>query len=148
MFWSIALDVLMVSLLAACIATTAILNRRLTGLRGDSAELEKLARVFQEATDRADHGVSGLKLSAQSLQERIEQARALVDDLQFLMERGGSVADRLEESVRSAKRADPRPKLAPAAGGAEPAGPRPGRPTGQPRSAAELHLLAAMRAHG
>jgi hypothetical protein len=147
-FWNIALDVLMVSLLAACIVTTVILNRRLTGLRGDSAELEKLARMFQEATDRADHGVSGLKLSAQSLQERIDQARSLVDDLQFLLERGGSLADRLEDGVRAAKRADVRPKPAQAPGGAEPARVRPARSNGQPRSAAELHLLAAMRAHG
>jgi hypothetical protein len=147
-FWNIALDVLMVSLLAVCIATTVILNRRLTGLRGDSAELEKLARVFQEATDRADHGVSGLKLSAQSLQERIDQARTLADDLQFLLERGGSLADRLEDGVRAAKRADVRPKLAQASGGAEPTRPRPAKNGGQPRSAAELHLLAAMRAHG
>jgi hypothetical protein len=146
--WNIALDVLMVALLAACIATTVILNRRLTGLRGDSVELEKLARMFQEATDRADNGVSGLKLSAQSLQERIDQARTVVDDLQFLIERGGSLADRLEDGVRAAKRADVRPKLAPASGGAEPPRSRPAKAGGQPRSAAELHLLAAMRAHG
>lgn len=76
MFWTFALDVLMAALLAASIATTVILNRRLTGLRGDNAELEKLTRSFQEATDRADHGVSGLKVSAQSLQERMDQARA------------------------------------------------------------------------
>lgn len=148
MLWTLALDILMSLLLSGCIVTTVILNRRLTQLRGDSAELEKLTRSFQEATDRADHGVSGLKLSAQSLQERAEQARALVDDLQFLIERGGSLADRLEDGVRATKRADVRAKPAPVTAGAEAARPRHHRPTTPPRSAAELHLLAAMRAHG
>lgn len=148
MLWTFALDVLIVALLAACIATTVVLNRRLTGLRGDSAELEKLTRSFQEATDRADHGVSGLKVSAESLQERMDQARALVDDLQFLLERGGTLADRLEDGVRAAKRPDVRAKAAPTMSNGEGARPRANRPASPPRSAAELHLLAAMRAHG
>jgi biopolymer transport protein ExbB/TolQ len=141
--WTVALDVLMVVLLASSIATTFVLNRRLTSLRGDRAELEKLTRVFREATDRADHGVVGLKVSAQSLQERMEAARALAADLEFLIERGGGIADRLEAEVRAAKRLEPRAKPSAPANNDARAKPREGPP--QPRSAAERHLLAALR---
>jgi hypothetical protein len=143
MTWTVALDALMAVLLAISIATTIVLNRRLNILRGDRAELEKLTQNFREATDRADHGVVGLKVSAQSLQDRIESARALADDLEFLIERGGGIADRLEAEVRAARRPEMRAKpLAPASNDARPK-PREGLP--QPRSAAERHLLAALR---
>jgi biopolymer transport protein ExbB/TolQ len=137
--WTLALDALMAVLLAISIATTIVLNRRLNILRGDRAELEKLTQDFREATDRADHGVVGLKVSAQSLQERIESARTLADDLEFLIERGGGIADRLEAEVRAARRPEVRAKpLAPANNDAR-AKPRESPP--QPRSAAERHLL-------
>lgn len=142
--WSLILDLLVAALLAACIAASLVLDRRLTRLRGDSGELAKLTRSFQEATERADHGASALKGSAQALQERLDAARALVEDLQFLIERGGSVADRIENEIRAARRVEvgPRP-LATAGLDATPSRP-PGRTTA-PRSAAELHLLATLR---
>lgn len=143
--WSLVLDLLVAALLAACIVASLILDRRLARLRGDSGELEKLTRSFQEATDRADHGASALKGSAEALQERLDAARALVEDLQFLIERGGSVADRIENEIRSARRIDAGPRLvAPAAAGAKPS--RGAGRTTAPRSAAELHLLATLRA--
>lgn len=153
MQWTIALDLLMAALLAACIVTTIVLDRRLRGLRGDSAQLQQLTHDFREATDRADHGVTGLKVSAQVLQERIDAARSLADDLQFLLERGGSLADRLEADVRAARRPEPRAQPA-APVGAHPSATHPSARSNAraaapaPRSAAELHLLAAMRAHG
>lgn len=148
MTWTVAIDLVTAALLAACIVTTILLDRRLRGLRGDSAQLAQLTSDFREATDRADQGVSGLKVSAQALQERIDAARALADDLQFLIERGGGLADRLESEVRAARNAQPRTHAAQPASAAA-GGRSGGRATsGAPRSAAELHLLAAMRAHG
>jgi biopolymer transport protein ExbB/TolQ len=143
MIWTLALDALMAVLLATSIATTIVLNRRLNVLRDHRAELEKLTQNFREATDRADHGVVGLKVSAQSLQERIESARALADDLEFLIERGGGIADRLEAEVRAARRPEVRAKsLAPASIDARA---KSRESPAQPRSAAERHLLAALR---
>lgn len=144
MTWTLALDALIAVLLATSIATTVVLNRRLNVLRDHRAELEKLTQNFRDATDRADHGVVGLKVSAQSLQERIESARALADDLEFLIERGGGIADRLETEVRAARRPEVRAKsLAPAASIDARAKTR--ESPAQPRSAAERHLLAALR---
>jgi biopolymer transport protein ExbB/TolQ len=142
MTWTVALDLLMAVLLATSIATTIVLSRRLSNMRADRAELEKLTQHFREATDRADHGVSGLKISAQSLQERIDAAKTLADDLQFLIERGGGIADRLEAEVRAARRPDTRARseITPS----NDSRPKP-RDLPQPRSAAERHLLAALR---
>ena len=142
MTWTVALDLLMAVLLATSIATTIVFSRRLNSMRADRAELEKLTQHFREATDRADHGVLGLKTSAQSLQERIEAARGLADDLQFLIERGGGIADRLEAEVRAARR--PEARARPAATAGNDARPKT-REIPQPRSAAERHLLAALR---
>jgi biopolymer transport protein ExbB/TolQ len=143
MTWTLALDALMAVLLPTSIATTIVLNRRLNVLRDHRAELEELTQNFREATDRADHGVVGLKVSAQSLQERIESARALADDLEFLIERGGGIADRLEAEVRAARRPEVRAKsLAPASIDARA---KTSESPAQPRSAAERHLLAALR---
>lgn len=142
--WSLVLDALVAVLLAACIAAALILERRLASLRADRSELEKLMRGFQDATDRADHGVSGLKVSAQTLQERIDAARALAEDLQFLIERGGAAADRLENEIRAARRQEARTRTPSPGTGAT--GSTPARPGALPRSAAELHLIKTMRA--
>lgn len=152
--WTIVLDALVAVLLIATIATSVVLNRRIASLRNDRAELEKLTQGLQMATDRADVGVSGLKVSAQTLQARLESARALADDLQFLIERGGKIADRLENDVRAAKRVEPRPStqstptLAAVAGVgvASARAPQSAATAAEPRSAAERHLLAALRA--
>jgi Domain of unknown function (DUF6468) len=170
MTWTLVLDLAMALLLAASIATGITMNRRLAGLRADRAELETLAENFREATRRADDGIAGLKVSAQALQERIGEAQGLADDLQFLIERGGGLADRLETGVRALRRnevrsretpAEPaivpaaealsKPRLA-AAGKNDDAGAR-ARPkahpaAAEPRSEAERHLLAALRGRG
>jgi hypothetical protein len=142
MTWTVALDLLVAVLLATSIATMIILSRRLSNMRADRAELEKLAQHFHEATDRADHGVAGLKISVESLQERIDAARTLADDLRFLMERGGAIADRLESEVRAARRPETRARPEPTP--SSDSRPKP-RDLPQPRSAAERHLLAALR---
>ncbi len=162
MTWTLALDLVMTLLLAATIVATVMLNRRLNGLRDARTELESLADRFQASTSRADEGVAGLKLKAQSLQELVETARVLSSDLEFLIERGGGIADRLEADVRAARRPDARPDVTagvanaagPAAAGMAPsrsASIAPGGTRARPRENAELrseaerHLMAALR---
>ncbi len=52
---------------------------------------------------RASESVGLLRVNADELQNRIDSAQELRDDLQFLIERGGGTADRLEEKVRAAR---------------------------------------------
>ncbi|MFQ5784692.1 MAG: DUF6468 domain-containing protein [Alphaproteobacteria bacterium] len=96
---TLVLDGVIVVLLAATIAYCVILNRRLGELRGGHAEFIKLVESFNAATERAETSIAGLReASAEKggiLDQRIEAAQALCDDLSFLVERGERVADRL-----------------------------------------------------
>src|SRR5258706_6700612 len=103
-----------------------MLNRRLSGLRSNEAELEALIHSFGEACARAEAGVKTLRTAtdeATRLQQYLDRSQALRDDLSFLLDRGSNLADRLEGGVRSARtEVQGRPAPAPAARGAEPRG--------------------------
>jgi ABC-type transporter Mla subunit MlaD len=100
---ALMLDILLAVLLAVTIGYAIVLNRRLGALRRDRSELEALAASFTEATSRADASVGKLAKNAAELQARIDQARSLADDLEFLTGRGEKTADRLEQAVRAGR---------------------------------------------
>lgn len=104
MIFSLVLDILLAILLAVTIAYAVTLNRKLGVLRQDRAELERLTQNFGESTRRAEESIGRLRATADTLQERIDKAQALRDDLAFLADRGGSTADRLEDLVRAARK--------------------------------------------
>ncbi len=140
--FSLALDVLVAVLLVITIGYAMVLNRRLGRLRRDKSELEKLAATFGRATERAEESIGKLKKTADALKERIDNAQALRDDLAFLIDRGGSAADRLEETVRAARKegaSRPRPGLKKPAAAA-------GNGKISPKSTAERELLKALQA--
>lgn len=97
---ALLLDSLIVLLLVATIAYCVILNRRLGELRGSQGEFVKLIESFNAATVRAEASISRLREVGEekgaALDDRVETARALCDDLVFLVERGSRLADRLE----------------------------------------------------
>ncbi|GAB6054240.1 hypothetical protein JCM17960_30600 [Magnetospira thiophila] len=108
---SLFLDVLVAVLLALTIGYAVVLNRRLAVLRQDRDELERLATEFASATVRADEGVRRLKATADELgammDSRIVKAEGLKEDLMFLIDRGDTVADKLESTVRSTRKEMP-----------------------------------------
>lgn len=101
------LDGLLAILLVATIIYCALLYRRLGQLRKGQSELPGMVAEFNQATERAAAGIAGLKQTAQetgqALQERIDAAQSLADDLRFLAEQGERLADRLEGSIRGAR---------------------------------------------
>ena len=101
---SLILDIVLAVLLIVTIGYAVVLNRRLGALRHNKEELERLARGFVETTSRAESGIGELKSMTDILQERIERAESLRDDLVFLTDRGNTAADRLEGVVVFAKR--------------------------------------------
>lgn len=110
---SLMLDLLLAVLLVITIGYAMSLNKRLGMLRQDKEDLEKLASTFANATLRAEEGVGKLKNTAEQLQQRVDKAQSLRDDLVFLIDRGGSAADRLEDTVRTARKhgdISPRPQ--------------------------------------
>jgi len=63
--------------------------------------------AFNDATARAEAGIPKLRRAAEeagsTLQERVEKAQSLRDDLAFMIERADAMANRLEGSVRTAR---------------------------------------------
>ena len=103
--FSLILDIVIAVLLVATIAYAFLLNRRLAGLRRDKRELESLAATFGQATIRAEESIAKLKFTVSTLNDRVDRAEALRDDLAFLVDRGSRAADQLEEAIRRARKA-------------------------------------------
>jgi hypothetical protein len=101
--YSLILDFLVAILLVVTIAFAFILNKRLGKLRGDRKAFEKLAETFGDSTSRAEEGISALHQTTNVLQERLDKAQALKDDLTFMIERGDRTADKLEKLVRATR---------------------------------------------
>jgi len=101
---TLIVDLLVAGLLLATLSYCIVLNRRLAALRDDKGELRDLIRGLAAASQRAEASVASLRLAAEQigvgLQEEIDRARGLRDDLAYMLERGGSLADRLEGSIR------------------------------------------------
>lgn len=93
-------------LLVPTLIYSVLLNRRLSALRSNRAELEALIQQFNESCTRAEAGVRSLRTAtdeAVRLQQYLERSQTLRDDLSYLLDRGGNLADRLEGGVRSAR---------------------------------------------
>lgn len=99
------LDIIIAVLLVLTITYAVRLNQRLSQLRNDKNELQALAKTFADATVKAEAGIQQLKVSSDSLQDDLQKAEALRDDLAYLIERGGRTADQMAASVRGPKQA-------------------------------------------
>ena len=105
--WKVLLDIVVSLLLIATISYAWMLNQRLSSLRKNRDDLAKTIAAFNEATLRAESSIPKLRKAAeesgQTLQERVEKAQSLRDDLAFMIERADTMANRLENAVRSAR---------------------------------------------
>lgn len=142
---SLLLDGLVAVLLVATIAYAALLNRRLGILRKGKEELREIVNSFDTAMTRIETGLGKLKQAGNptsgELKELVAEARALRDELSFLLDRGGALADRLEKSTKVRSRnGNGRPR--PASEGRY----QPRQGAGSEASVAAQELLAALRA--
>ena len=144
MNFTLILDVVLITFLAVTIGYAVVLNRKLTQLRRNKAELERLSATFAQATHKAEDSIGRVMTGAEALQERVNKAQGLRDDLAFLIDRAISAAHRLEDAVRTA-----RPRAAPD-GPTPTTAPRTSdfEDDIEPRSEAERELLKAIRSAG
>lgn len=116
---SLLLDGVLAALLIATIVYAAMLDRRLRTLRQSRDELQALLTNFTAATTEAQAGMASLRettqTAAKDLKGELERAKALREDLAFLMERGDELADRLEGGVGAARAATRAATVAPQA---------------------------------
>ena len=121
----VLLDLIIAVLLVATIGYAITLNSRLTALRRNRDQMSKIIASFNEATVRAESSIPKLRKAADEaghgLQERVEKAQQLRDDLAFMIERADTMANRLENVVRSA-RSEARTPAAAAGNGPAPRG--------------------------
>ena len=110
MTFAVFVDIVLCVLLATAIGYGALLSRRLSALRTDKGVLESLVVALQEASLRAEAGVNGLKAAAElagrQLQQKTEVAQGLRDDLAYMIDRGGGLADRIEDAIKQGRATD------------------------------------------
>ena len=149
------LDIALIVLLAVTLFHALRLERALGVLRRDRAALEELVAGFNASTRQAEQGIERLRAAADGAGRQIarqtEAAASLKDDLQFLIERGERLADRLDLQVRAGRQLAPEPARPPEARPEFPRGlfaPEPAEEDGaEPklRSQAERDLMRALR---
>lgn len=96
------LDTVIIVLLALTIAYCWLLNRRIKVLQNSKSELAQLLKYFDESTQRASESIIALQTASkkigENIQNRIDKANYIMDDLTFLIEKSNKVADQMEAS--------------------------------------------------
>jgi hypothetical protein len=104
---SFLLDAVLVGLLTATIIYAVILDRRLRTFRNAREEMQSLLAHFTAATIQAQSNMTSLREASQTtsveLNDQLNRGKALRDDLAFLVDRGTSLADRLEGGISAAR---------------------------------------------
>ena len=97
---SLLLNLLIVGLLMSTISYCWILNKRIKILQDGKSELANLLQYFDESTARASETIMALQSASkkigENIQNRIDKANYLMDDLAFMVEKGNRLADQLE----------------------------------------------------
>ena len=101
MGWLNLIDGILIILLVATIFCAVSLSRRLSSLRSDKKNLEKLMGEFHHISEKADKSLTGIRATAEEVSRELAEAnaksRSMRDELAFLVER----ADRLAEKIAS-----------------------------------------------
>jgi len=101
---SLLIDMTVIALLGATIYFAFRLDRRLQSVRNVQNELAGVIRELNSAAARAEAGIQGLKMAAQSsgqqLEDQIHNARVVGDELAILLKSSERVG-RVAETVRA-----------------------------------------------
>ena len=100
---NLLLNILIICLLATTIGYCWLLNRRIRILQDSKSELAQLLSHFDESTQRASESIIALQTASkkigESIQQRIDKANYLLDDMAFMIEKGNKMANNLEAGV-------------------------------------------------
>lgn len=105
--YSLILDSLILVLLAATIVYAARLSLYLKRFRDSKAELEAIITDLSRQVEKADKAISEMHQAAEEsgrgLQDGMNRANAISDELQLIVEAGDSLAARLERLAVKSK---------------------------------------------
>lgn len=103
LFVKLLVDSLMIVLLGATIFYCIMVNRRIRVLQDSREDFAKLITKFDATTHKAQETITDLKKMSQrvteSLNERLDKANFLADDLAFMIEKGNKVADKVDRNM-------------------------------------------------
>ena len=109
--WALILDGLLAVLLLLMIGYAFVLNRRLATLRTDRDDLEAFIGRFNDATNKANASLKGLRAAAEGnaalIKDAADKAQALRDELAFLVERADGSAERLAKASTRPDKSEP-----------------------------------------
>lgn len=101
------INLLIIALLIPTIIYAYRLNKNLTILRENQNSLSHLISSLNEATIKAENSIPKLRnvteQSSQNLQDVVDSAKSLKDDLTFINERADNLADRLENVIHDGR---------------------------------------------
>lgn len=101
------INLLIVVLLVPTIIYAYKLNKNLTLLRENQNSLSHLISSLNDATIKAENSIPKLKnvteVSSQNLQDVVDNAKTLKEDLTFINERADNLADRLENVIHDSR---------------------------------------------
>lgn len=104
------LNAIMAVLLGATIFYCWLLNRRIQVLQDSKGELANLLKHFDRSTVKAGESIAALQDASKKLGDtihaRIEKANYALDDLSYMIERAGKVADQMEAGLAIARQKD------------------------------------------
>ena len=101
------INLLIIVLLVPTIIYAYKLNKNLTLLRENQNSLSHLISSLNDATIKAENSIPKLKnvteVSSQNLQDVVDNAKTLKEDLTFINERADNLADRLENVIHDSR---------------------------------------------
>ena len=146
-YTGLVFDVVILVALAATIFYAHRLSKQFTSMQADRQAFEQLISALNLAASRAEAAIKALKEAAMqggdSLQDKINKARELSDELEIMVQAGDNLASRLSNLAEGTRKNG---------GGAAPdtpvkaETPVAGNDAPQPRSRAEKELLEALKA--
>ncbi len=146
----LVVDILVLLALAVMIFYAVRLSRYFSTLKRDQEQMQALVKNLDTAASRAENAVRALKETASSsgdeLQETINQARALSDELGLMIEAGDNLANRLQGLAEKSRKTTTAAAMMAESGGTPASADVPAKDA--PRTRAERELAEALKAKG
>ncbi len=147
-FIGLFFDILILAALGVTIFYCLRLSRQLNQMRADRKAFEALIQGLNLASARAEASIHSFKEVAVGngdiLQDKINKARAMAEELEIMIQAGDSLADRLQNLAEQSGRAAAEKSRKASADTSPPSETK--SPEAQPRTRAEKELLEAVKA--
>ncbi len=138
-------DVVILAALGATIMYARRLSEQFNKMQADKQAFEQLIAALNLASSRAEGAIKALKDAVLSggdqLQDKVNKARALSDELEIMIQAGDNLAERLSGAAENSRKKPQAPALTSRADMVEDDDATP-----QPRTRAEKELLEALKA--